>query len=59
METWAGYVLQSLLQVSLEDASTDARSNVLMTGSTVSLKSRVAVLPKARADGRRHCCRAP
>ena len=45
METWAGYVVQSLLQVSLEDASTAARNNVLVTGSTVSLKSRVAFSP--------------
>lgn len=62
METWAGWVLQPLLQVSLEDASTDARSNALVItvslGRTVSLKFRVALLPRARADGRRCCCRA-
>ena len=49
-----------LLQAGLEDAaSTDAISNVLVTGTVVSLNFRVAVLPRARADGRRWCCRAP
>lgn len=32
---------------------------VLVTGKIVSLEFRVAVLPRARADGGRHCRRAP
>lgn len=32
---------------------------VLVTGNIVSLEFRVAVLPRARADGGRHCRRAP
>ena len=55
----AGTQGEAAMQVSLEAASSDARGEVLVTGSTVSLEFRVAILPRARADGRRHCRRAP